>query len=415
MRSAESLDHRPHQFVQPEPGDSNTWRTASARSRPRGVARSRRSSAASTSCFVLPFTANRNGKPNLARYVGIEPLKPLELRRRQAIEPGAALLADRRVAHAGACRRDRGAREAAPAARPRPRRSTTSVIAACRASTDANGARSTHARPPRASPRRSTRALARRPARSQRVQHPRGHPWMHSAHRSTRTSRTLSAPASVKMAASACSEAGRALEHAPERRCRGRTQIDEVRGLARAEVADLVRPAPAPRRRRASRGRAVVAGSSVTPSGGHALHQIRLQRFLQHAEPDAAADVGAERARARQRRSAAAAERCRCRARRCCAGQCAIEVSARGQPLELAVGGMNVVRQDRARPGERIALVDGQVVCAPRETRSRTAAISSGLSLMCVWTRRCRARATSVWHTSSIASEVDRAKRGVTA
>ena len=76
--------------------------------------------------------------------------------------------------------------------------------------------------------------------------------------------------------------------------------------------------------------------------------QVRLQAFLQHAEAGAAADIGAEREVNAARQVAAhgkdaAAERGV--AARAVATRCAV----RRQALQLGVGGVDVVREDRMR------------------------------------------------------------------
>ena len=99
----------------------------------------RRSSACRISCLVLPFTANRNGNPNLSRYASFKRLQPLEFRWRQLIETRAGLLRGRRVAHSRPRAQDRDAPARAPVARPAAARSTCSIMARCSASTFANG------------------------------------------------------------------------------------------------------------------------------------------------------------------------------------------------------------------------------------------------------------------------------------
>src|SRR5258705_13581188 len=91
-----------------------------------------------------------------------------------------------------------------------------------------------------------------------------------------------------------------------------------------------------------------------------------LQAFLQHPEPRAATDVGAKRhADTRfdmpsQWKNPAA---------KCCVAARAVSdcSTGRGQPPELGIGRVNVVRHDSARATERVSLVDGEIVARPRK------------------------------------------------
>ena len=142
-----------------------------------------------------------------------------------------------------------------------------------------------------------------------------------------------------------------------------RTQIDEIGSLALAKVADL---GAEPQRLGAGQ-RGQIAQSRRIESDAvwrHALHEVRLQALLQHAEPGTAAYVGAERApdagiEMTPQRKDSTAER------RVAAGAVRDGGARRGEPLELGVRCVNVVSQHRVRARQRVPLVDCQIVRRP--------------------------------------------------
>ena len=200
----------------------------------------------------------------------------------------------------------------------------------------------------------------------------------YTASPATRTSRTLSAPASVKIAASDSLEAAGALTaRRPAALSGGRAQVDEVGGLARRES-------------RRSRRRAQRLGAGQRRQ----IEQLRRSRASRRPAATrciryACSLPSACRIRCRRRR--------RCRARTCTPasrwrrsgkmplpsaallhGQCAIDVPRRGQPLELGVGRVDVVRQHRARVRSARSARRRRGSRPPMETARGTSAISRG-------------------------------------
>ena len=155
----------------------------------------RASSASRISCFVLPLTANRNGKAELRRDSRVQLAAAAQTPpdvRRSSPAPCCSAVERRSCARAS---RDRDARAAAPAARARWRPRRSAVIARAARRAIANGRRS-HARSATQGESSKTQPSARDERRAiVRVEIRRASSLVTRPTPSTRTSRTLSAPA----------------------------------------------------------------------------------------------------------------------------------------------------------------------------------------------------------------------------
>ncbi len=150
------------------------------------------------------------------------------------------------------------------------------------------------------------------------------------------------------------------LEHAPARADAHRRSRplcpDENR---RSRLSRPRASAPARVARYSSRG-----ASSGDGFGRQPLHQIGLQPFLQHPEPQPTTDIGAQGTRhagidmALERKTPLPSDAL-------LPGQCATAVPGSGKPIELRRGGMNVVRHHRSIAAQLIAFIDREIVGRP--------------------------------------------------
>ncbi len=199
---------------------------------------------------------------------------------------------------------------------------------------------------------------------------------------STRTSRTLSEPASVNSAARIRSMSVGLLHHRCERTALRRPQVHQIRALAGAEIADLVFHAQRLRSR---------ARRQIKQMRGDQQRAVRREPLQQYAcRPSLSMPNPVPPPTSVPSAHFTPAAMCRrsgnipLPSAALLHGQCEIAVPLAASRSSSESVGMNIVRHHRRRcPPAQIARTHSNNR-KPRETAARTSAISCRFSLRCV-------------------------------